>query len=274
MVMAEEQQQEFHSIFPQPPPFWKNFTSENLERLAQYKKEAADSAGATDGGDPSEQLSASQLLELPSELRCLIPPEPPADDDEYRVFNGLTKAHATDKFQKAIEHLKFQVSGILPGWEYEQLYPSHPPDESGLSDWSHDRQQYLLRFVKSILMNFLELLSILYADPASEERDNKLKDIVNLVSNVHALVNEYRPHQARETLVHMMQDQVDRKRAEVMAVRQMKDKVAAALVEFERNAPDHAAGASPEDSATASAGDKRKETQRYMWNAMEELLGH
>jgi mediator of RNA polymerase II transcription subunit 7 len=269
--MAEEEQQEFHSMFPQPPPFWKSFTTENLERLAQLKKDAAD---ATGDSTQSPQLNASQLLELPSELRYLIPPEPPADDEEYRVFNSSTKARPTDKFEKAIQNLELHANNFLPEWKYEQLYPTHHTDGPECpSDWSHQRQNYLLRFVRSILLNFLELLSILYADPTSPQRDEKIKDILTLVANVHALVNEYRPHQARETLVHMMQDQVDRKRAEVEAVKQMKEKVAAALADFEKDTPDSAVGASPIDSAINSAEEERKKAQRRMWNAMEELLG-
>jgi len=39
--------------------------------------------------------------------------------------------------------------------------------------------------------------------------------------NFHHLLNEYRPHQARESLIMMMQDQVDRIRAETQANREI-----------------------------------------------------
>lgn len=43
--------------------------------------------------------------------------------------------------------------------------------------------------------------------------------------NLHHLLNEYRPHQARESLIMMMQDQLDRSRAETQGIRDMKEKV-------------------------------------------------
>lgn len=74
--MAEEGQG-LSSFFPLPPPFYKHFTAKNLERL----KEIRASANAGEQADLTQQ----QILELPTELRFLIPPEPPADG-KYKSF--------------------------------------------------------------------------------------------------------------------------------------------------------------------------------------------
>lgn len=57
--------------------------------------------------------------------------------------------------------------------------------------------------------------------PQAEE---KITDIRDLFINFHHLINEYRPHQARESLISTMQAQLDRTRAETNAIRDAKDK--------------------------------------------------
>lgn len=59
----------------------------------------------------------------------------------------------------------------------------------------------------SILINFLDLLDILIKSPGSIKREEKLEDIKLLFVHMHHLINEYRPHQARETLRVMMEVQ-------------------------------------------------------------------
>lgn len=264
------------SYYPGPPPFWKSFTTDNLDRLEQYKKDAGFPTDK-ESSDAKQSLSAAQLLELPPELRNLVPPAPPADDTEYRVFNNTAKAQDPELFPGQIARLADAVNEQqwIPGWAYKQLYQAAPPDadEGTQAEWSLQRQHYLLRFVRSIMLNFLELLGIMAMDPQSEDRDTKLGDILNLVANMHALINEYRPHQARETLIHMMQDEVDRKKAEIESIRQMKKNWEETLQELRRNAPERAVEMAPEVAATISTEEKRRDTERSMWRTMDELLG-
>lgn len=56
----------------------------------------------------------------------------------------------------------------------------------------------------SLLANFLDLLDILVKAPDSEKRIEKIEDIKLLFINMHHLINEYRQHQARETIRVMM----------------------------------------------------------------------
>lgn len=262
------------SFFPDPPPFYKYFTTENLERLKQFKGARAHESG----GAASPQLSASQLLDLPPELRYLVPPEPPAEDTEYSVFGETTKAREGDNFERVVEFIGRQLwddlnnQGVLQGWTYEQLYPAGSDSDS----WSSlDRQNYLFRFLRSILLSFVELLGIMATNPESEQKEEKLRNIMTLLLNMHALINEYRPHQARETLIGLMEGQLERKKKEVEGVRRMAAKIKETLDGFEKDAPTRVDEVVKDvHDEAADNEERRKDSHRQMWHALDEALGH
>ena len=63
-----------------------------------------------------------------------------------------------------------------------------------------DRKKELRKLNHSVLVNFLDLIDILIKCPESPKRDEKIEDINLLFIHMHHLINEFRPHQARETL--------------------------------------------------------------------------
>merc|ERR1719273_1702950 len=63
-----------------------------------------------------------------------------------------------------------------------------------------DRKKELRKLNHSILVNFLDLIDILIKSPESTKREEKIEDINLLFIHMHHLINEFRPHQARETL--------------------------------------------------------------------------
>ncbi|XP_067942232.1 mediator of RNA polymerase II transcription subunit 7-like [Watersipora subatra] len=69
---------------------------------------------------------------------------------------------------------------------------------------SYDHKRELKKINHSLLTNFLDLLDILVKAPDSEQRVEKIEDITLLFINMHHLINEYRQHQARETIKVMM----------------------------------------------------------------------
>merc|ERR1712066_555815 len=63
-----------------------------------------------------------------------------------------------------------------------------------------NRRKELRKLNHSILVNFLDLIDILIKCPESPRREEKVDDINLLFIHMHHLINEFRPHQARETL--------------------------------------------------------------------------
>lgn len=72
----------------------------------------------------------------------------------------------------------------------KRLYPK--------SEYDHKKE--LKKINASILVNFLDLIDVLVKCPDTEKRMEKCNDLASLFINFHHLINELRPHQARETL--------------------------------------------------------------------------
>lgn len=73
--------------------------------------------------------------------------------------------------------------------QIRRLHPQH-----------FDRKKELKKLNHSLLVNFLDLLDMLINAPESQRRTEKIDDLTVLFLHIHHLLNEYRPHQARETL--------------------------------------------------------------------------
>ncbi|KAI0477203.1 mediator complex, subunit Med7 [Xylariaceae sp. FL0804] len=203
----EEEQAQVSSTWPPPPPFWQDFQPESMARIDELRRDRAqrdDNSNPAGGIDPSSGM-ARRLEGLPRELRNLQPPPEPADG-EWRVFGD-----------------KYKLVDELPKLEDMQIRRLFPNPEERDQDGKHfDRVLILKRLAKSLLLNFLELTDLLADHP--EAAEEKITDIRDLFINFHHLINEYRPHQARESLISMMQAQLDRKRAETNAIRDATDK--------------------------------------------------
>jgi len=148
-------------------------------------------AGAVPGGD-DPQLS----FPLPPTFyykhytdekvkKGTAPPPPQPVTGEYTLFGHVFK---TD--DEIIQPLESQ--GI------KRLYSK---------DENFDHIVEMKKLNHSILVNYMELLDVMIEAPASPERLKKIEEIKILFINLHHLINEFRPHQARETLRIMLHRQ-------------------------------------------------------------------
>ncbi|KHN95887.1 Mediator complex, subunit Med7 [Metarhizium album ARSEF 1941] len=250
--MAEQEPHSLASTFPNPPPFWKDFTPDRVARIDELRSAFA--------GGASEQASspAVRIPGLPGELANLQPPPEPSDG-RWRVFGA-----------------QYTLNDKLPTLEEQGIANLPTTALSDSKDAKHyDRAFQLKKLSKSLLLNFLELAGTLSRDPAHAQ--GKIQDLRTLFVNIHHILNEYRPHQARESAIAMMQDHLDRTRSETEAITSQVDKARSILQGLANlgHADPRLAVAGEDAAAEAgSEGDKtptKRETD--LWAATDALLG-
>ncbi|KAJ3080123.1 Dual specificity protein phosphatase cdc14a [Quaeritorhiza haematococci] len=176
MAVSAQETPELSTAYPLPPPFFKAYTNDNLKRFAALKV----------GTLPAENEDKPPVMtkdKTANEPLFLDPPPPIVGT--YRTFGN---EYSTDDRVRSLKEL-----GI------HQLYP-----ETEL-----DRIAELKKLNHSLLLNFLELVHVLVNKP--NEFENKLAHVRSILINIHHMLNEYRPHQARDTLRLMMERQISRR---------------------------------------------------------------
>ncbi|CAG8285619.1 unnamed protein product [Penicillium nalgiovense] len=252
------QQRAVTAAFASPPPLWEHFTRENLDRLEQIKTEAS-----TDkNGDPDckKELTQSELraLDLPPELRFLVPPETPTG--QYCVF-GEQQTPSTTLLPSLKEQSIKQLYPDLVTTDSEQDTPKPSPPLNHAC--------YLLKISKSLLLNFLEFIGILSISP--EQFESKVDDMRNLFINAHHLLNLYRPHQARESLIMMLEEQLARSKEEINRMDKVKADIEITLNQHEaegkqiRSAAQAQAVCQPEEDARHAI-----EYSRLVWHLLDQ----
>ncbi|KAI9818819.1 MAG: Mediator of RNA polymerase II transcription subunit 7 [Pycnora praestabilis] len=258
--MAEEKRAALSAPYPAPPPFYKHFTPQNFIRLKEVRN-SQNSSHIEDAMEDTivspEAPGISQAIDLPPEIRYLIPPKPPSTG-LYRSFGG-----------------DYNIKDILPTLEdqgVEQLYPSPPHSpNAGSTSPSLDRAFYLKKIAKSLLLNFMELVGVLSVAP--DQYGKKIEDLRTLFINAHHLLNEYRPHQARETLIMMMEEQLERSRAEIEGVRRMKEKIEGILEGLGGEGLGGDAKMGDAEARKVQENGSMQEEQRRIWEVLEAELG-
>lgn len=167
-----------------------------------------------------------------------------------------------------------QPSQSLESAGVPQLYPVEAPDSEHFDPTVH-----LTTLTRAVLCKFLELVGTMSVNPT--QGPECVEDLQHMFYNINDLINRYRPHQARESLILMMEDQVEKIKADNARVKEVRDqKLAATLAEmkklqqFSTNTSELALVHHTADSKSeVNALDKRKQAQRDMWNALDAEFG-
>lgn len=89
---------------------------------------------------------------------------------------------------------------------------------------------------------------------------------------MHDLINQYRPHQARESLILMMEERIAKLRLEVSRIKEGREKVGelmAGLVEGGSQGVKKVRTGDSGANKVGSGGDGREQRQRGAWAALE-----
>lgn len=206
--MSNDDTNDISSLYPPPPPYIKFFTKENLEKLPAYKKQIEDelkTTGDVSNGEKEEEITCA--------LDFMIPPPMPKSS-KYRAFGSV-----------------WQVKDELPDLEtlgLTQLYKK--ANQYDTNNYQYKLQE-LRKLLKSLLLNYLELVGILGINPELYEK--KVENIRTILVNIHHLLNEYRPHQSRESLIMLLEEQVEYKKKEIRHINQVCTQIRELLANIE-----------------------------------------
>lgn len=166
------------------------------------------------------------------------------------------------------------MSTTLPSLQeqgIEQLYPEPPAagtEQNSQPSPPLNHAYYLLKISKSLLLNFLEFTSILSVSP--EQFESKVEDLRNLFINAHHLLNLYRPHQARESLIMMMEEQLNHSREEMRQMDKVKVEVESVLEQLQAEGSRVSATGSEDGTDQAKAlKEKADEHSRLIWDLLD-----
>lgn len=146
--------------------------------------------------------------EAPGELRFLEPPKQP-EGTHYSGYGNLWS------FEDRLP--------LLKDTKWDQLYQSN--DELITLE---TKITELHKLVDLLLLNFLELIGMVSVDPSKAEP--KINNISLILININHLLNTYRPHQSRESLIMLLKKLIEAKRKEIeeidVVLAEIRDKIA------------------------------------------------
>lgn len=151
----------------------------------------------------------------------------------------------------------------------EQLYPDPLPADEDPSQPSQplNHAYYLLKISKSLLLNFLEFVGILSESP--EQFESKVEDMRNLFINAHHLLNLYRPHQARESLIMMMEEQLRHTKDEIQQMDKLKVEIEGVLEQLQAESGRAAAASRSVEDLQLKKQSQAVDDSRLLWDLLD-----
>jgi len=134
------------------------------------------------------------------ELQTLIggsPPPPPPIPIEG-TYNMFGRMYTTEDFLPSLES-----EGRIQLYSKERI----------------DHIAELKRLMRLLLSKFLALLDSLVNQP--EQQGQKIEEIELIFINLHHLINSFRPHQARQTLISQLEDQISKRKEFISSIDQI-----------------------------------------------------
>lgn len=186
------------STYPLPPSYFQYFTDGNVEKVKEWQKKTQDDKASN--GEP------------PFPLNLLVPPKKP-DSNVYRSFGNQWQ------FDNTIMSLK--DVGIQQLYQFDDEKDRKKDSED--PDHTKTRSHELKKLVHSLLIKFVELCGVISIAP--EQFPALVEEIRIILINTHHLMNEYRPHQSRESLLILLQQQIDKTKDEVGDFRKKNDEI-------------------------------------------------
>lgn len=174
------------SLYPNPPLYYKFFTEKNKARFEEWS--------LTEHGE--DELP-------PDELKFYCPPPVPTGD-QYRGYGSV-----------------WALTNKMPSLEqsgWRQLYSDE--DEKITS---RTKIIELHKLLDSLLLNFLELLGTMSVEPSKFYV--KIEDLKLLIINMNHLLNTYRSHQTRESLIMLLRKQIEDKQQEILDINKVSSDV-------------------------------------------------
>ncbi|ORX89543.1 MED7-domain-containing protein [Basidiobolus meristosporus CBS 931.73] len=165
-------QPQLGAAYPAPPDYYKRFTDENLEKFRTWKE-------SDNKSNPTAPTHADKEFEF------LEPPKP-ITEGEYWMFGK-----------------RWLIEDVLPSLEEQNVQQLYPKE-------SIDRIKELKKLNFSLVFSFLELVETLIRNPTQFTMN--IDHIRLILINMHHIINEYRPHQAKETLTLILQEQVQKRK--------------------------------------------------------------
>lgn len=78
----------------------------------------------------------------------------------------------------------------------------------------------LKKLNRKLLQEFLRLIQTLISNAAEANLMSQVEEITLIFVNMHYLLNTYRPHQARQTLISQLEEQIERRKQQTETILQ------------------------------------------------------